>query len=94
MTHLKKTLSLILLIQTNLINLQICYSMVIHLHLTGSRFGSMSCNLSLIFDHPIICETVYCIDQSDISFWHLLGFADTLRFNRLVAYWSVEKYKP
>jgi hypothetical protein len=30
-------------------------------------FGVMSCNLSFIFDRPIICKTVIYVDQSDNS---------------------------
>jgi len=34
----------------------------------------ISCNLSFIFDCPIICKTVKCIDQSDTSSQCVLSF--------------------
>ena len=56
-------------------------------------FEVMSCNLSFIFDHPIVCKTVKHIDQSENSSWPVLVF-NTLRFSRLIADWSVEIYEP
>ena len=53
------------------------------------QFGFMSCNLSFIFDHPIICKTFKHIDQSDNSSSCVFN-VDIQRFSRLIAHQSVE----
>ena len=44
--------------------------------LTSSRipFRFMSCNLSIVFEHPIICQTVKYINQSDNSYGRVLSY--------------------
>ena len=54
-------------------------------------WGKLSCNLSFIFDHPIICKIN--IDQSENSSHCDLGF-DTERLIGLIADWSVETMNP
>jgi hypothetical protein len=49
----------------------------------------MSCNLSFIFDRPIIWKTVIYIVQSDNSTCCILDI-DVYRFRRLIVDWSVE----
>jgi len=34
----------------------------------------MSRNLSVIFDRPIVCKTVQCIDQLDKCSWRVFDF--------------------
>ena len=53
----------------------------------------MSGNLLSICDCPTICKTLKYIDQSDNSFWCVLGF-DTKDFGRLIADWLVENLNP
>jgi hypothetical protein len=54
-------------------------------------WSKLSCNLSFIFDHPIICKIN--IDQSENSSYCELGF-DTERLISLIADWSVETMNP
>ena len=54
-------------------------------------WGKLSCNLSFIFDHPIICKNN--IDHSENSSYCELGF-DTERLISLIADWSVETMNP
>jgi hypothetical protein len=42
----------------------------------------MSCNLSFIFDCPIICKTVKYINKLDNSYWYI--------YSQVIAEWSVE----
>ena len=57
--------------------------------LSNAPFEGMSGNLSLIFDHPVICKTVEEIDQSDNITDLVLDF-NTLICVRLIDDWSVE----
>jgi hypothetical protein len=41
---------------------------------TNIPFEVMLCNLSFIFDHPIVCKTVKFTDQLDNRSWHVLRF--------------------
>jgi len=49
-----------------------------------SPFGVMPCDLSFIFDRPIICKTGIYASQSDNSCWSIIG-CDTYILSSFIA---------
>ena len=48
------------------------YSSIYTVKFNNILFGVISCNLWVIFHHPVTCKTVKYIDQSDKISWHLI----------------------